>query len=132
MINIYSDSSQSALKYLKDTESNIHNVIIMMDDFNIRDSIWDFNFPFHSSHSDSLFDIADLFSLDISKPLKNSPTRFSDNDHNANSVLDLVFLHLSSLEFNYHHIHPDWRLSSNYAPITIDIFICKERILHTQ
>ena len=102
-----------------------------MGDFNIRDSIWNFNFPFHSSHSNSLFDVADLFSLDISKPLKNSPTRFSDNDHNANSVLDLVFLCSSSLEFNCHHIHPDWRLSSDYVPITIDVSIHGERILHT-
>ena len=52
-------------------------------------------------------DIADSFSLDISKPLKNVPTRFSDNDHNAKSILDLVFLYLSSPEFNYHHIHPN-------------------------
>jgi len=72
MINIYSDSFQLALKYLKDTESNIHNIIIITGDFNIKDSIWDFNFPFHSSHSDFLFDIADSFSLDISKPLKTS------------------------------------------------------------
>jgi len=131
MINVYSDSSQLALKYLKDTESNIHNIIIMTDNFNIRDSIWDFNFPFHSSHSNSLFDVADSFSLDISKPLKNFPTRFSDNDHNANLVLDLVFLCPSSPEFNHHRIHLDWRLSSDYALITIDISICKERILHT-
>ena len=131
MINVYSDSSQLALKYLKDTESNIHNIIIMTDNFNIRDSIWDFNFPFHSSHSNSLFDVADSFSLDISKPLKNFPTRFSDNDHNANLVLDLVFLCSSSPEFNHHRIYLDWRLSSDYAPITIDISICKERILHT-
>ena len=131
MINIYSDFSQSALKYLKDTESNIHNIIIMMGNFNIRDSIWDSNFPFHSSHSNSLFDIVDLFSLDISKPLKNVPTRFSDNNHNTNSVLDLVFLCPSSPEFNYHHIHPNWRLSSDHALITINISICEERILHT-
>jgi len=39
MINVYSDSSQSALKYLKDTETNIHNVIIITGDFNIRDSL---------------------------------------------------------------------------------------------
>ena len=107
MINIYSDSSQLALKYLKDTESNIHNVIIMMSDFNIRDSIWDSNFLFHSSYSNSLFDIVDSFSLDISKPFKNIPTRFSDNNHNTNSVLDLVFLRPSSLEFNCHCIHPN-------------------------
>ena len=47
MINVYSDLSQLALKYLKDTEVNIPNVIIMTGDFNIRDSIWDSNFPFH-------------------------------------------------------------------------------------
>jgi len=38
MINIYSDDYQSALKYLKDTEVNICNVLIMAGDFNIRDS----------------------------------------------------------------------------------------------
>jgi len=103
----------------------------MTGDFNIRDSIWNFNFPFHSSHSDSLFDVADSSFLDISKPLENSPTRFPDNDYNTNSVLDLVFLHPSFPEFNCHCIHPDWRLSSDHALITIDIYICKERISHT-
>jgi len=92
LINIYSDSSQLALRYLKDTETNIHNVIIMTGDFNIRDNLWDSNFPFHSVHSDILFDIADSFSLAISKPTENFPTRFSDNDQNSNSVLDLIFL----------------------------------------
>ena len=105
MLNVYSDSSQSALKYLKDTESSIHNVIIMTGNFNIRDCRWDPYYMFHSIHSGSLFDIADFFSLDISNPIKNVPTRFSDNDHNTNSVLDLVFFCLSFPEFNQHHIH---------------------------
>ena len=131
MINIYSDSSQLALKYLKDTESNIHNVIIMMSDFNIRDSIWDSNFLFHSSYSNSLFDIVNSFLLDISKPLENIPTRFSNNDHNTNSVLDLVFLCPSSSEFNCHCIHPNWRLSLDHAPITIEVSIYEEKILYT-
>jgi len=39
LINIYSDSSQSALKYLKDTKTNFHNVIIMTGNFNIRNSL---------------------------------------------------------------------------------------------
>jgi len=103
----------------------------MTDDFNLRNSIWDPNFPFHSSHSDPLFDIADSFSLDISKPLKNVPTRFSDNDHNANSALDLVFLYPSSPEFNCHYIHPSWRLLSDHILITIDVFIHEERLSHT-
>ena len=39
IINIYSDSSHSTLKYLKDTEVNITNLLIMTDDFNIKNSI---------------------------------------------------------------------------------------------
>jgi len=38
-MNIYSDSSQSALKYLKNTEANIHNILVMTSDFNIRDNL---------------------------------------------------------------------------------------------
>jgi len=38
-MNIYSDSSHLALKYLKDTEININNLLIMTGDFNIRDSL---------------------------------------------------------------------------------------------
>ena len=64
----------------------------MTGDFNIRDSLWDLYFPFHSSHSDTLFDIADSFSLEISKPTENLFTRFSNNDQDSNSILDLVFL----------------------------------------
>ena len=37
MINIYSDEYQSALKYLKDTEANINNVLVIVEDFNIKD-----------------------------------------------------------------------------------------------
>ena len=103
----------------------------MTGDFNIRDCRWNPYYPFHSIHSDSLFDIADFFSLDISNPIENVPTRFSDNDHNTNSVLDLVFLFPSFPEFNQHCIHPEWRLSSDHAPITIDVFIREERISHS-
>ena len=39
IMNIYSDSSHTALKYLKDTEANIDNIIIITGDFNIRDSL---------------------------------------------------------------------------------------------
>jgi len=39
ILNVYSDSSHSALKYLKDTEANINNILLMTGDFNIRDSL---------------------------------------------------------------------------------------------
>jgi len=39
IINIYSDSSHLALKYLKDTEVNIDNDLVMTGDFDIRDSL---------------------------------------------------------------------------------------------
>ena len=107
LLNIYSDSSQSTLKYLKNTEVDLNNVLIITGNFNIRNCLWDPCFPFHSSYKNILFDIADSFQLEISKPIENFPTRYSDNDQDSNSVLDLVFLHLESIEFNTHHIHPD-------------------------
>jgi len=39
MINIYSDNYQLALKYLKNTKANICNVLVIIGDFNIRNSI---------------------------------------------------------------------------------------------
>jgi len=41
IINIYFDEQQLALKYLKDIEVNLNNVLIMIEDFNIRDNDWD-------------------------------------------------------------------------------------------
>jgi len=79
LINIYSDASQSALKYLKDTEVNLSNVLIITGDFNIRDSLWDPAFPHYSSHSNTLFEIANSFQIDLSKPVIFLPTRFADN-----------------------------------------------------
>jgi len=62
-MNIYSDNQQSALKYLKDTKVNLHNVPIMAENFNIRDSNWNPFYPFHFTHNDTLLEIADFFDL---------------------------------------------------------------------
>jgi len=107
LINIYSDFSQLALKYIKDTEVNLANILIMTGDFNIRDSIWDSYFLHHSSHSDTLFEIADSFQIELSKPIKFSPIRFVNNTWDSNSILDLIFLHPNSQEFDNHCIHSD-------------------------
>jgi len=39
LMNIYLDSSQTVLKYLKDTEVDIQNILVMISDFNIRDNL---------------------------------------------------------------------------------------------
>ena len=68
-----------ALKYLKNTKANINNVLIMTEDFNIRDNIWDSNFPYHSIHSDLLIEVADSINLELSKSTNQISTRYSDN-----------------------------------------------------
>ena len=100
----------------------------MIEDFNIRDSFWDPYFPYHSTHRGSLFNIADSFQLEISKPTEFFPTRYSNNNQDSNSVLDLVLLQLFLAEFDNHHIHPDWRLTSDHTPITVNILIFNKYI----
>jgi len=117
-----------ALQYLKDTEVNIGNVLIMTGDFNISTCLWDPSYLFHSSHKDTLFEIADSFHVALSKPTEILPTRYSDNTQDSNSVLDLVFLHPNSMEHNNHHIHLEWRLMSDHTPITVDIHIHEEQV----
>ena len=125
-MNIYSDSSHSALKYLKDTEVNIDNVLLMTGNFNIRDSLWNSSFPYHSSISDNLIIIADLFNLALSMPTNPCLTKYSNTAGEANLVINLMFLHYGSRELDQHSIHPDSRLSSDHAPLSINIPIDEE------
>ena len=61
LISIYSDLSQAALKYLKDIKANINNVLIIVGDFNIRNSSQDLSFLYYSYHCDLLTDIVVLY-----------------------------------------------------------------------
>ena len=128
IMNVYSDSSHSALKYLKDTEANICNLLIMTEDFNICDSLWDSSFLHHLSISNDLIIIADSFNLDLLTPSNQVLTRYSDIPGKSNSVIDLMFLHSGSSELNDHLIHPEWCLTSNYAPLSVTIPIVEKDI----
>ena len=67
--------------------------------------------------------------MDLLIPTNLSPTRYSDTEGEANSVIDLIFLHNGSNELNNHLIHPNWYLSSDYAPLTISIPIAEENVI---
>jgi len=123
IINIYSDSNQTALQVLRQNMTNIDNTIILTGDFNIRDSDWDPSFRHHSSHTDNLITITDSLGLELSPSLNPGPTRFADNPHNTNSVIDLVFLPLSNSGFGRYMLHPEIHKPSDHVPLIIEIGI---------
>jgi len=128
ILNVYSDSSHTALKYLKDTEANINNVVLMTGDFNIRDSLWDSSFLFHSSISNDLIIVADSFNLALSSLTNPCPTRYSEMAGELNSVIDLMFLRYDSSELDQHSIPPESHSSSDHAPLTVIIPLSEEII----
>ena len=128
LMNIYSDSSHSVIKYLKDTEFNIQNLLVITGDFNIWDCLWDPLFTHHSSISDDLFAIADSFNLSLLYPINQVSTRYLDNTSDSNLVINLMFLHCDFSKLNMHSIYPEWRLMSDYVPLTIIISIAEEHI----
>ena len=132
LMNIYSDSSYSTLKYLKDTEANIYNLLIMTGDFNIWNSLWDPSFPHHSTISNNLLIVTDLFNLNLSSLTNQVLTRYSNNINDSNLVIDLIFLCSRSSELNNHSIHSNWCLTSDHAPLTITITIIEESINSTK
>jgi len=128
MINIYSDDNNLALKYLKNTEANIQNVLIMADNFNIRDNNWDSLYLFYSSHSNSLAEIADSFDLTLSSPIQQVSTWYSNNKNNFNSVINLFCLWSNSAEVNNYEIYPELWFPSDYTPLIVNIIIEEEFI----
>ena len=126
MINVYSNATQTALKYIKDTEANIHNVLVIAGNFNIRNSSWNLSFNFHSIHSDLITDIADFLDLILSNPTNYVPTRDSGNANDANSVINLMFLWPNSLEIDNHTIYLEFQYSSDHTPLTVNISIIEE------
>ena len=126
LLNVYLDTNQSVLRYLKDTEANIQNVLVMTSDFNIRDSDQDHLYLFHSAHSALLIDIANAFELLFLHPTNSISTRYLDNNNNSNSVINLMFLRLNLLEFDSYTILPELQFPSDHALLVVDIHITEE------
>ena len=121
MLNVYSDDYQITLKYLKDTEVDLQKILIIASDFNIRNSIWNSSYLFHSSHSDSLLKIVDSLDLKLSNPIQQISTQYSDNTNNANSVIDLFFLHSNFMEINNYSINPNIWYPSDYYDLSLEL-----------
>ena len=100
----------------------------MTGDFNIRDSLWDSFFPFHSFISDDLIIIADSFNLVLSSPTNLCPTKYSNMAGESNFIIDLMFLHYSSSELDQHSIILESQLSSDHTPLSVIIPLFKEVI----
>jgi len=66
---VYSDKQQNALKYLKNTEVNLNNILVITEDFNIRDNDWDLLYPYYLVHMNTLQEVVDNFGLEILTPI---------------------------------------------------------------
>ena len=100
----------------------------MTEDSNIRDSIWNPNFPYYSIHNDLLIDITDSMNFCMSRSTNQVPTRYLENQNDSNSAIDLMFLRPDSLELDNHTIYPEQKLSLDHASLTVNIAIIEEHI----
>jgi len=125
---LYSDDYQAALKYLKDTETNLHNILIMAGNFNIRDRKWDSFYLFYSTYSDFLLEVTDSLELKLSSSIYQVPTHYTNNSNNSNLVINFMFLHPNSVEINNHYILSEIQYSLDHVPLTINISIIEEYI----
>ena len=101
MINVYSNNNHSALKYLKNTEANIHNILIIAE-------------------------ISDSFDLTLFSAIQQVSTWYSDKKNNSD--INLFFLCSDSTELNSHKIHPDLHFLLDHTPLTVNIVIKEEFI----
>ena len=100
----------------------------MIEDFNIRDNDWDLSYPHYSLYMDTLWKVADSFSLELLTFINLVFTQYADNFQDLNSVLNLIFLWAGSEKFNNHIISPDLQSLSDHAPLLVSIILEEEFI----
>jgi len=70
----------------------------MTGDFNICDSDWDPSYSHHSIHANTLHEISDSLSLELSTPINLVFIQYADNAQDSNSVIDLMFYHSCAMD----------------------------------
>jgi len=70
----------------------------MTSDFNICDSDWDLFYFHHSIHADTLHEISDSLSLELSTPINPVSTQYTDNAQDSNLVINLMFCHSCAMD----------------------------------
>ena len=116
------------LEYLKNTEVNIRNILVMTENFNIRNSNWNLFYPHYLTYNDILLEVANFFYLKFSTPVNQVLTQYADDSNNANLVIVLMFLWPDLDEINNHLILSEYRSLSDYASLIIVISIICEFI----
>ena len=127
LINIYSDNHQPVLKYFKNTEINLNNILIIIGDFKIRDNDWN-SYSHYSNHTDSLKKIANSLNLELSTPINKVFIQYANNLQDSNLELNLIFLYSNTEKFNNHFILLNFQEPFDYTPLSIHIIIKKEFI----
>jgi len=107
---------------------NLNNVLIVTGNFNIRGNDWDFLYLYYLTHTDTLREIADSLNLELLSFIDQISTQYMDNPQDSNSVLDLIFLHANTEEFNNYIISLDFQSLSDHTFLSIYIIIKKETI----
>ncbi|KAF5347006.1 hypothetical protein D9756_011009 [Leucocoprinus leucothites] len=118
LLNIYSDSSSSAINFLSTNFIDIPNIIYMGGDFNCRSPEWDPSASHVPQSATTLTELVDCFNLSRSEPTFFSPTHFSSVENYDNTVIDLIFCANASIS---HIIDANSRLPSDHAPLLMDL-----------
>ena len=104
------------------------HVLIMTEDFNIKDNDYDLLYLHYLTYVDILREIADSFNIELSLLINQISIQYMNNSQDSNSVLDLMFLHENIEKFNNYIISLDFWSISNHTFLLVCIIIKKETI----
>ena len=101
----------------------MNNVLIIIEDFNIRNNDWDLLYPHYLTYANTLKDITDSFNLELSTPIIQVSIKYANNSQESNLVIDLMFLCANEGEFDKHIISSDLCSLSDHASLSVNIII---------